>query len=131
MMSKVNPNEAPEGFVAVEEFNGCDTCAFIEQKDTCHGNHKCTPSRREDGCDVIFKKKPEGMTFEEILPLLRQGKLVRRDSMFPSETCMGMRRGELALAHVFDGRIIWDGAHVLTEQDICATSWKKYNPEPS
>ena len=57
-MGKVDPNEAPTGYVAVES-EGCHGCAFkavgltVCQEKTPCGVH------RKDGCYVIFIKKPD------------------------------------------------------------------------
>ena len=53
-MSKVDPNEAPEGYVAVDV---CAPCTFYN-KPECH-NYKCFDQERKDGQDVIFKNKEE------------------------------------------------------------------------
>ena len=50
----LNPNEAPEGFVAVECEVGCDGCAFIAED--CR-RIACNPSQRNDGYCVIFVKR--------------------------------------------------------------------------
>ena len=53
----VNPNEAPEGYEAVES-NGCDgECAFEYRSKECL-SVACGSCHREDGCYVIFVKKP-------------------------------------------------------------------------
>ena len=55
----VNPSEAPEGYEAVES-NGCrDECAFEYRSKECL-SVACAKTTREDGCCVIFVKKPEG-----------------------------------------------------------------------
>lgn len=55
----VNPNEAPEGYEAVES-DGCrDECAFEYRSKECL-SVACAETTREDGCYVIFVKKPEG-----------------------------------------------------------------------
>ena len=54
----IDPNEAPEGYVAVEETDtphGCDGCAFNSLY--CANTHPCIGAFREDGCDVIFVKE--------------------------------------------------------------------------
>lgn len=59
-MPKLNPNEAPEGFIAVrcKETNpNCDGCVrFPNEFGIC--NEKCSPALRKDKCWVIFKRKP-------------------------------------------------------------------------
>lgn len=51
----VNPNEAPEGFVAVEQ-DGCDGCYFQRGKScTIPLNYpSCTEYTRDDGVSVVF-----------------------------------------------------------------------------
>ena len=49
----VNPNEAPEGFVAVEERSGCGGCAFTYLSVECQ-RCECAGHAREDLCYVIF-----------------------------------------------------------------------------
>jgi hypothetical protein len=66
-MPKLNPNEAPEGYVAVEG-KGCRGCAFCAKHGldisgyalTCKrkGSYTCGFSARKDGCSVIFHRKP-------------------------------------------------------------------------
>ena len=54
----VNPNEAPEGYEAVES-NGCDgECAFEYRSKECL-SVACGSCHRKDECCVIFVKKPE------------------------------------------------------------------------
>jgi hypothetical protein len=60
-MTKVDPTDAPEGYVAVAADGECAGCAY-----ECDGlvesaclKAPCTAMRRKDGCDVIFKQKPE------------------------------------------------------------------------
>ena len=70
----IDKNEAKEGYEAVEEEDGiCEGCAF-------NGSHEClsdksiicVPEDREDGQEVIFKKKVseyshiEGRTIESL-----------------------------------------------------------------
>ena len=56
----VNPNEAPEGYVAVKSW-GCDGCAFDVVSDDwmCKCLRSCISTRRKDECSVIFVKKPD------------------------------------------------------------------------
>lgn len=53
----IDPNEAPEGYLAVEYF-GCDGCAFTLADKNCL-SASCARDSRKDGCDVIFVKKPD------------------------------------------------------------------------
>ena len=54
----VDPNEAPEGYLAVEG-SGCFWCAFNDMPlDDCL-SAECEASRRKDGHYVIFVKKPD------------------------------------------------------------------------
>lgn len=50
----LNPNEAPNGYVAVEEIDECLGCFFVGDK-RC-ASLDCGGNSREDGCYVIFKK---------------------------------------------------------------------------
>jgi len=59
---KVNPNEAPEGYIAIETAS-CDGCALdaAEHNKLCY-QADCLPGNRHDTCSVIFiKKSPEFM----------------------------------------------------------------------
>ena len=129
-MSKVNPEDAPEGYIAVPlpEINPCDACAFIKQKDTCHGNRKCTPSVRQDYCHVIFKKKPKGMTFEEILPLLRQGKEVRRKAWDENSSIKFNEKEDLVMEAALGAREYW-GATIMRVSNLNATDWEEYKED--
>lgn len=49
----VNPNEAPEGFVAVEERSGCNGCALTFGGQLCRWS-PCDAPQRADQCYVIF-----------------------------------------------------------------------------
>ena len=60
-MGKIDPNEAPEGYMAVDDNDGeagCNLCSFdfkFSTKDCfyspCHKNY------RKDGCSVYFVKR--------------------------------------------------------------------------
>ena len=68
MTKKLNPNEAPTGYVAAAHY-GCTGCAF-DPLDDCwptRAGSGCTPKRREDGQSVIFVKRET--TPAEPLPL--------------------------------------------------------------
>lgn len=54
-MKKLNPNEAPAGYVAVEAA-GCTDCAWRPGSDACLSVACAAPLRR-DGCCVIFVKR--------------------------------------------------------------------------
>lgn len=56
-MKKLNPNEAPAGYVAVADDSalGCSRCA-INATIACQDT-ECTALRRVDGCGVIFIKR--------------------------------------------------------------------------
>lgn len=64
-MSELNPNEAPEGLMAVSSYDSegnyiSDSCSRCALK----GNPACPESdcfgtNREDGCEVYFVIKPE------------------------------------------------------------------------
>jgi len=49
----INPNEAPEGFVAVEETRGCNGCAFDHDNPRCL-TASCSSTNRTDKTNVIF-----------------------------------------------------------------------------
>lgn len=55
----INPNEAPEGCVAVVPNISCKGCYFLGAypQDPCRAG-ACSKSVREDKCHVIFIKKP-------------------------------------------------------------------------
>ena len=60
---KVNPNEAPEGYIAVEyiQCKSEDSCAFnhcaFSKNTRCGNDQKCCPDDRKDKCQVVFIKK--------------------------------------------------------------------------
>ena len=60
-MDKVNPNEAPEGYVAVYQgSNLCTGCSFYSSYYGCNQLEEiisCVDSQREDKQTVIFIKK--------------------------------------------------------------------------
>lgn len=56
-MSKLNPNEAPDGDRAEEEgsWQECTGCKYeYDSKENCRGI-KCMAGERTDGCNVILK----------------------------------------------------------------------------
>ena len=53
----IDPNEAPEGYLAVEG-SGCFGCAFKYISADCL-SAECAAGRRKDGHYVIFVKKPD------------------------------------------------------------------------
>ena len=60
----VDPNEAPEGYVAVEwESGSCKSCAFNYNSEGCprtdEGLYLCSSISRKDNTHVYFVKKPE------------------------------------------------------------------------
>ena len=57
-MYMIDPNEAPEGYLAVKGNNGCFECAFKNRSADCL-SADCTPNNRKDLCHVIFVKKPD------------------------------------------------------------------------
>ena len=56
---QVNPNEAPEGYIAKYSYDGlCNNCCFYTA-DTCDckvNTAHCISNYRKDGCTVIFIK---------------------------------------------------------------------------
>ena len=57
-MSKVDPNEAPEGYVAVEDDSpdACDFCDIKYGSCLCFG--QCSYDIRKDGCNTRYRLKP-------------------------------------------------------------------------
>ena len=57
-MSKVDPNEAPEGYVAVEDDSpdACNFCDIEYGSRLCFG--QCSYDIREDGCNTRYRLKP-------------------------------------------------------------------------
>ena len=71
----VNPNEAPEGYVAVAYVVGkssCDECSFSSSRDCgCRAaGVSCLSSNRDDNCGVYFipKKEQEEMSHVDTKP---------------------------------------------------------------
>ena len=117
-MNKVNQNEAPEGYVAVDGANlGCPSCEY-----NCGTDEPCLAERRKDGCDVIFKR-PGGMTFEEALKLLREGKEVRWKA-WERYDIVRFRTGTLELIHR-EGKYFCEN-YPLDIEDLNATDWMEY-----
>ncbi len=64
-LSKVDKHDAPEGFVAVESYEGCLNCYFqgIQQDGPCprnkHAELNCISENRIDKCDVVFIQNEE------------------------------------------------------------------------
>ena len=56
-MGKINPNEAPEGYVAVSSYLGCGRCDFYIQGQCTNTAADCLPCERDDGCNVNLIKK--------------------------------------------------------------------------
>ena len=55
----VDPNEAPEGYLAVGYGEkGCVPCSFTIYSKECI-SFPCSARGRKDGCYVIFVKKPD------------------------------------------------------------------------
>ena len=60
-MGKVDPNEAPEGYLAVDDSDGvkgCVPCSFTLYSKACI-SFPCSALLRKDGCYVFFVKKHE------------------------------------------------------------------------
>ena len=57
-MSKVDPNEAPEGYMAVADgaANACDACDIQYFSRLCM-TQECCFDRRKDGCNVRYRKR--------------------------------------------------------------------------
>ena len=58
-MGKVDPNEAPDGYMAVEDDSpdACNFCDIEHGSRLCFGQ-KCSYDDREDGCNARFRMKP-------------------------------------------------------------------------
>ena len=55
----IDPNEAPEGYLAVDDSGGencCVPCSFTVYSKKCI-SFPCSAPRRKDGCHVFFVKK--------------------------------------------------------------------------
>ena len=51
----IDPNEAPDGFIAAEEIQGCKGCAFLSDRKDCSNIHaRCFSYERDDQENVIF-----------------------------------------------------------------------------
>ena len=70
-MGKIDPNEAPEGYVAVA-CDGCYGCEFFHSRPECLGA-ACSPGRRNDGCYVIFINKPDDCKATASWPYYSEG----------------------------------------------------------
>ena len=91
-MNKVNPNEAPEGYVAVEQPNNlCTGCYFKNRYSGCiqeDNNIHCMSGKRIDGVNVVFIKKQ--IYTEDVLESIAkecnvQGHLTRDIEFFASK----------------------------------------------
>lgn len=62
MKNKVNPNDAPKGYIAIpmpeSAKDNCKGCAF-DGFSTCGSNLRCAAQERKDKSAVIFVKKPK------------------------------------------------------------------------
>lgn len=63
----VNPNEAPEGYMAVQYTGFCDNCAFDNLESCAALSVSCVSYLRDDGKSVYFipKKEPKEMSHTE------------------------------------------------------------------
>ncbi len=63
----VNPDEAPEGYMAVQYTGSCDNCAFDNLESCGELGVSCISYRRDDGKSVYFipKKEPKEMSHTE------------------------------------------------------------------
>lgn len=65
----VDPNDAPEGFIAVAEdqdLPSCSGCYYQDSDNWCNrpsNMAKCTPMYRKDGKYVIFVKKQATLSY--------------------------------------------------------------------
>ena len=57
-MGKLDPNEAPRGYVAEKENFGCSGCEVPFLTADCLDSF-CGRAARKDGCNVLFVKKPD------------------------------------------------------------------------
>ena len=58
-MLKVDASDAPEGFFATAMVDACLGCSFDPFDGECQTDHPCMREEREDGCEVIFKRKED------------------------------------------------------------------------
>ena len=58
-MNKLNPHDAPEGYIAVKATMLCGGCKFKKKDCGSLPELNCCPSDRNDNQIVIFKKKEE------------------------------------------------------------------------
>ena len=70
----VDPDEAPEGYIAVEDVNsGCRSCVFLGCDAPCpknkEGGYLCSSGNRKDEQSVYFVKKPES-TKQDSVPTI-------------------------------------------------------------
>ena len=58
-MGKLDPNEAPDGYVAMEDdaSNACDFCDIKYGSSLCM-DQRCAYDEREDGCNVRYRLNP-------------------------------------------------------------------------
>ena len=91
-MNKVNPNEAPEGYIAVYQGNNlCNGCDFYSSYYGCsqlEGIISCIGSQRNDKKTVVFIKKQ--IRTEDVLESIAkecnvQGHLTRDIEFFASK----------------------------------------------
>ena len=68
----VNPNEAPEGYIAVQYTGSCGDCSF-SFNGCCSGSLSvsCASHNRVDNCDVYFisKEEPKEMSHVDTQPV--------------------------------------------------------------
>ena len=68
----VNPNEAPEGYIAVQYTGSCGDCSF-SFNGCCSGSLSvsCASHYRVDNCDVYFisKEEPKEMSHVDTQPV--------------------------------------------------------------
>ncbi len=67
----VNPNEAPDGYMAVQYTGSCDNCAFTSLKFCGELGVSCGSCGRDDGKSVYFipKKEPKEMSHTDTQPV--------------------------------------------------------------
>ncbi len=67
----VNPNEAPDGYMAVQYTGSCDNCAFTSLKFCGELGVSCGSYGRDDGKSVYFipKKEPKEMSHTDTQPV--------------------------------------------------------------
>jgi hypothetical protein len=131
--SKVDKNEAPEGFYAVSggvcapcAFNGKPFCTYKEK----YGKPpNCSSDRRLDDCHVHFIKKESEKTMEEYQYMtanILEAWHIIVDAIFSGDCEIKRNAGKYNKAGEFEISIVWDRAtHIENGREY---RWKKPAP---